>query len=39
MSLLKREFLLGFQQGWQGMMSPFAALFNSLREVWAARSA
>lgn len=39
MSRLKREFLLGFQQGWQGVMSPYTALFSSLRAVWVSRSA
>lgn len=34
MEHLKREFLLGFAEGWSEMMSPFKGLSEALRQLW-----
>jgi hypothetical protein len=34
MEHLKREFLLGFAEGWSEMMSPFRGLGQALKRLW-----
>lgn len=34
MAELKREFLIGFSEGWESFWSPFVGLFNSLQVSW-----
>jgi hypothetical protein len=36
MDSLKREFVLGFNEGWKEFWSPFVALYRALATTWKA---